>query len=80
MRNLASHGVTTICYNFMPVLDWARTQLRAPLPGGGNALRFNAHEFAAFDCYMLKRDGAEIDYSADVLDHAQVLVRQRNRR
>jgi len=71
MRNLASHGVTTICYNFMPVLDWARTQLRAPLPGGGNALRFNAHEFAAFDCYMLQRDGADIDYSADVLDHAK---------
>ena len=71
MRNLAGHGVTTICYNFMPVLDWARTQLRAPLPGGGNALRFNAHEFAAFDCYMLQRDGADIDYSAKVLDHAK---------
>lgn len=71
MRNLARHGVTTICYNFMPVLDWARTQLRAPLPGGGNALRFNAHEFAAFDCYMLRRVGADIDYNADVLDHAK---------
>jgi mannonate dehydratase len=71
MRNLARHGVTTICYNFMPVLDWARTQLRAPLPGGGNALRFNAHEFAAFDCHMLQRDGADTDYSADVLDRAK---------
>ena len=71
MRNLARHGVTTICYNFMPVLDWARTQLRVPLPGGGNALRFNAHEFAAFDCYMLQRDGADADYSADALDRAK---------
>jgi mannonate dehydratase len=71
MRNLARHGVTTICYNFMPVLDWARTQLRAPLPGGGNALRFNAHEFAAFDCYMLQRDGANAAYSADILERAK---------
>ncbi len=70
MRNLAAHGVKIICYNFMPVLDWARTQLRAPLPGGGNALRFNAHEFAAFDCHMLMRPGAEADYSADVLARA----------
>jgi mannonate dehydratase len=72
MRNLAAHGVTTICYNFMPVLDWARTQLRAPLPGGGNALRFNVHEFAAFDCFVLKREGAQDDYSADVLQRAEV--------
>jgi mannonate dehydratase len=71
MRNLAQHGVTTICYNFMPVLDWARTQLRAPLPGGGSALRFNVHEFAAFDCYMLQRDGADGEYSAEVLDRAK---------
>jgi mannonate dehydratase len=72
MRNLAAHGVTTICYNFMPVLDWARTQLRAPLPGGGNALRFNVHEFAAFDCFMLEREGARDDYGEDVLQRAEV--------
>ncbi len=71
MRNLAKHGVQVICYNFMPVLDWARTQLRAPLAGGANALRFNAHEFAAFDCHMLQRKGAEADYSAEVLDRAK---------
>ena len=63
MRNLAAHGITTICYNFMPILDWARTKLRAPLPGGGNALRFNLHEYAAFECHMLKRPGAEADFS-----------------
>jgi mannonate dehydratase len=62
LRNLGAAGVKTVCYNFMPVLDWTRTQLRAPLPGGGNALRFDAHLSAAFDCFMLKRDGAEADH------------------
>lgn len=70
LRNLGAAGVTTVCYNFMPVLDWARTQLRAPLPGGGNALRFNAHEFAAFDCHMLQRPGADADYPEPVLARA----------
>jgi len=65
LRNLAACGVDTVCYNFMPVLDWTRTELRAPLVGGGTGLRFNAHEFAAFDCYMLKREGAEADHSPD---------------
>lgn len=70
LRNLGAAGVRIVCYNFMPVLDWARTQLRAPLPGGGNALRFNAHEFAAFDCHMLQRPGAEADYPDEVLARA----------
>lgn len=71
LRSLGAAGVRTVCYNFMPVLDWARTQLRAPLPGGGTALRFNAHEFAAFDCHVLRRPGAEADYQPDVLARAQ---------
>ncbi len=71
MRNLAQCGVTTICYNFMPVVDWTRTELAHPLPGGATALRFNIHEFAAFDCFMLERPGAEADYSADVLTRAK---------
>jgi mannonate dehydratase len=71
LRNLGAAGVRTVCYNFMPVLDWARTELRSPLPGGGSALRFNAHQFAAFDVYMLRRRGAEADYDPDVLERAQ---------
>ena len=71
MRNLAQCGVTTICYNFMPVVDWTRTELAYPLPGGATALRFNLHEFAAFDCHMLQRPGAEAEYSSDVLARAK---------
>ena len=66
LRNLGEAGVHTVCYNFMPVLDWARTQLRAPLPGGATALRFNAHEFAAFDLHMLQRPGAAQDWAPEV--------------
>lgn len=71
LHNLGALGVTTVCYNFMPVLDWTRTQLTAPLPGGGNALRFNAHEYAAFDCFMLARKGAEADHAPDVVARAR---------
>ena len=71
LRNLGAAGIRTVCYNFMPVLDWARTQLRHPLPGGGSALRFNAEEFAAFDVYMLRRAGAEADWPAETLANAR---------
>jgi mannonate dehydratase len=71
LRNLAQCGITTVCYNFMPVLDWTRTELAYPLPGGGTALRFNAHEHAAFDCFMLERPGAEADHPPEVLARAR---------
>jgi mannonate dehydratase len=71
LRNLAQCGITTVCYNFMPVVDWTRTELAYPLPGGATALRFNAHEFAAFDCFMLERPGAEAEYSLEVLSRAK---------
>jgi mannonate dehydratase len=67
MRNLAAAGIRVICYNFMPVIDWTRTDLAYQLPGGGRALRFSAHEFAAFECFMLQRPGAEADHDAGAL-------------
>jgi mannonate dehydratase len=64
-------GPRVICYNFMPVLDWTRTDLRHPVAGGGTAMRFDLTDFAAFDIHILKRDGAEVDYPPDVLEKAQ---------
>lgn len=71
LRNLAAAGLRTVCYNFMPILDWTRTQLRAPLPGGGSALRYNAPQIAAFDCFMLGRAGAEAEYDPALLTRAR---------
>jgi mannonate dehydratase len=70
LRNLGACGVKTVCYNFMLILDWTRTDLAVPLPGGGRALRLNIHELAAFDALLLKRPGAEGDYRPDVLERA----------
>ena len=67
LANLATCGITTICYNFMPLLDWTRTTLHAPVFGGGTALRFDAVEMAAFELHMLQRPGAEADYPSDVV-------------
>ena len=63
LRNLAATGPKTICYNFMPVLDWTRTALRAPLPHGGTAMRFDLTDFAMFDLHLLARPGAAADYA-----------------
>ena len=70
LENLATCGITTICYNFMPLLDWTRTTLDAPVRGGGTALRFDAVEMAAFELHMLGREAAEDDYPADVIANA----------
>ena len=68
LANLGRAGVHTICYNFMPVLDWARTDLAHPNPEGTSSLFFSHAEFAYFDCEILKRKGAEQDYTAATLD------------
>lgn len=74
MRNLAACGVKVICYNFMPVLDWTRTELAHPLPGGGTALRFNAHQYVAFDVFMLERPGAAEGVAPELLARAKQWV------
>jgi mannonate dehydratase len=71
MANLAACGIQTVCYNFMPLLDWTRTTLDAPVPGGGNALRYERAEMAAFEIFMLKRVGAEADYTPEIIARAE---------
>lgn len=72
MANLAAEGITVICYNFMPLLDWTRTDLAAPVETGGTCLRFDATRMAAFEVHMLGRSAARGDYPQMVLEQATI--------
>lgn len=77
LESLGKAGVKTVCYNFMPVLDWARTDLDSPNPDGTTNLYFNRAEFAYFDINILRREGAEADYDAATLERMRTEVAPR---
>jgi len=71
LKNLAAEGIHTVIYNFMPVLDWIRTDMKYVLPDGSHCLRYDPMRFAAFELFALKRPGAEKDFTADQLSRAK---------
>lgn len=76
MAAIAKAGVKTICYNFMPVVDWVRTDIAWKLPSTGYAVRFDALDFAAYDLFILQRRGAERSYSPEQINLAKARFEQ----
>jgi mannonate dehydratase len=75
IRNVAKAGVKTVCYNFMAITDWTRTDLAYVMPHGGTALRFDVIEFCAYDVFILKRPGAENDHPKERVEQAAALLK-----
>ena len=71
MENLSELGIKVICYNFMPILDWTRTELAAPMSSGATAMYFDLLDFIAFDCFILERINAQSDYEKQLVDVAK---------
>lgn len=76
LANLGKAGVKTICYNFMPVLDWARTDLDYPNPDGTTNLYFNRAEFAYFDVNILRRPGARDEWDGETLSRMDAIAKE----
>ena len=72
LRNLAAEGITTVIYNFMPVLDWVRTDMRHVMPDGTECLLYNPVKFAAFELHALQRPGAEADFTPEQIEAAGI--------
>ncbi len=76
LENLAANDIDRVCYNFMPVIDWTRTDLSFDLPTGAKALRFDFYRFAAFDLFILERPSAKHDYIAKEASRAKKIFEQ----
>lgn len=75
LKNLAHNNIKVVCYNFMQLIDWTRTNLDYKLPNGASALQYDPMAAAAFDLYILKREGAENDYDPEFLNQVSVFYK-----
>ncbi len=76
IKNLGECGIDTVCYNFMPVIDWVRTDLHYKQQSGGEVMKFDFTTFVAFDVFMLERPGAEKDYAPEMVQKAKEVYKQ----